>query len=521
MVEQHDHNGSVSVDLAEKEGAESQQKFDFLLELCNDGILIVQDGKIKESNHLMAKMCGYAVDEVLDTEFASFFHPDDIAQIERICAAVIGDANAIEVHDITPMCKNGLKLQAEITAGHFVYNQHPAVLFIVRDISDRIRSENARAKSRKLDSITALSGGIAHDYNNLLTAIIGNISLAQVNLSPEHKAFILLSQALAASKTAKHLTRKLITFSKDGAPDKTAAAVSQLVMSATEFTLSGSNVKSFYNFADDLWSLNVDKIQVGQAIYNIVMNAREAMPKGGVLKVGAENVSLKPGDKQLPQGRYVKIYFEDHGKGIPKKCLDNIFDPYFSTKNRDTRNGPGLGLSICQSIIKNHGGDMTVESALGKGTQFHIYLPAADAQPADDISGKSEETEISIFGNGRILVMDDEMMIRELSGRILTHLGYDVEFAENGSEAADLYKNAMQSPTPFDGVILDLTVRGGMGGKEAIKKILEIDPHVNAVISSGYSTDPCLTDFRQYGFKGIIAKPYTLEDISATLNQVM
>ena len=187
---------------------ESQQKFDFLLELCNDGILIVQDGKIKESNHLMAKMCGYVVDEVIDTEFASFFHPDNIAQIERICAKVISNANAIEVHDITLLCKNGLKLNAEITAGYFVYNQHPAVLVIVRDISDGVRSEKEQIKSKKLDSISALSNGIAHDYNNLLTAIIGNISLARVNLSSEHQAFKLLSQALAASETAKYLTQE-------------------------------------------------------------------------------------------------------------------------------------------------------------------------------------------------------------------------------------------------------------------------------------------------------------------------
>ena len=397
MADQGENNSSTDKTATEIDSGESQQKYEFLLELCADGILIVQDGKIKESNHLMAKMCGYLVEEVLDTEFASFFRADNIGRIETICSRVIDDANAIEIHDITLMCKNGLKLNDEITAGHFVYNQRCAILLIVRDISDRIRTEKDLQKSKKLDSIAAMSGGIAHDYDSLLTAIIKNISLARLNLSPGHKAFMLLSQALEASETAKHLTQKLITFSKDRAPEKSIASVARLVKSATEFTLNCSRVKPVYRFADDLSRIEVDKIQIGQAIHNIVMNAKEAMPQGGTLHVSAENIVVGKKTESLMAGRYVKVSFEDHGDGIPEKLIDSIFNPYFSTKRRDAQNGPGLGLSICQSIIKNHDGQLTVDSKIGQGTTFHLFVPAASAQTDQHPSGKNQETEISIF----------------------------------------------------------------------------------------------------------------------------
>jgi PAS domain S-box-containing protein len=521
MEDKHVDNSSLSMGVSEKKHSESQQKYEFLLELCHDGILIVQDGKIKESNHLMAKMCGYAAEEILDTEFASFFQPDDMARIEKICAKAIQDTNSIEIHEATLMCKNGIKLFAELSAGHFVYNQQPAILFIVRDISDRVQSQKELEKTRNLDSIAALSGGIAHDYNNLLTAIIGNISLAQANLAPEHKAFLVLSQALNASNTAKHLTQKLIAFSKGGAADKTTASVARLVKSATEFTLSGSNVKSTYCFATDLWSVEVEESRIIQAIYNVVMNANEAMPQGGVLKIGAENKTIQEDDGYLGAGKYVRIFFEDQGAGIPEIFLDKIFNPYFSTKNRCSREVPGLGLSICDSIVKKHGGAVTVESKVGCGTTLHIYLPAVETQAVENASEKRTESEIPIFGNGRILIMDDEKMIRKLAGEIITHLGYDVEFAQNGSEAVERYKNAFEAETPYDAVILDLTVRGAMGGKEAIKKLLETDPQVNAIVSSGYCTDPVIKDYEQHGFRGFIAKPYTLEELGDTLEQVL
>lgn len=493
----------------------SQEKYDLLLELSNDGILIIQDGKIREINDLMAQMCGYSVEEVLDTDFASFFQPEDITLFGSLYEHLIGDPNAVEVHEVVLICKKGHKLNVEITAGRFVYKKDPAILLIIKDTTDHINAQRALENSRQWASMAALSGGIAHDYNNLLTAIMGNISLARIYLKPEEKPSALLEHALAASKTAKNLTHRLITFSKGGGLQKTRAPVAKLVQSATDFTLSGSNVKPEYTLPDDLWPVEVDKIQIGQAIYNVVINAREAMPGGGILKVYAENI------KHQNNGNYVRISFCDHGRGIPADDLSKIFDPYFSTKKMGVQKRTGLGLSVCQSIIIQHGGDVLVDSKPDCGTTIHLYLPAVTVNSQEVSLETRQEEEISLFGEGRILVMDDEEMIRELAEEILTHLGYDFEFAKNGSEAVELYRSALEAKIPFDAVVLDLTVRGGMGGKEALQKILQFDPQVKGIVSSGYSADPGITDFNKHGFKGVVAKPYTVAELSQELTRVL
>jgi len=500
---------------------ESEEKFRLLMELATDGVLVVQDGKIKEVNYYLAKMCGYTIDEMLDTDLASFFHSDDIETIETIYEKPLTDDNLLAVHDLTMMCKNGHRVEVEVIAGRFIFQNKPSNLLVVRDISDRSKSDRELERTRQLESIAALSGGIAHDYNNLLTAIIGNISLAQTYLDPDDKVFLLLSQALAASKTAKDLTQKLITFSKGGSPDKKVAEVGKLVKNATEFTLSGSNLKSEFNFADNLWPVEVDSRQIGQAIHNVIMNAREAMPDGGLLKVSAENATSDDDLSNLRKGNYVKISIADCGNGIAPKNLDKIFNPYFSTKQMGSKKGTGLGLSICHSIIRKHGGNVTVTSKYRRGTTLHIYLPSANGKSLDQRTAGTMEQEIPIFGEGRILVMDDEAMIRKLAGELLSYLGYDFDFALDGAEAIKRYKQAMNSKKPFDAVILDLTVKGGMGGKETIEKLSKIDPKVVAIVSSGYCNDPGITDFGQFGFSGVVTKPYTMSELGEKLNQVV
>jgi PAS domain S-box-containing protein len=500
---------------------ESEEKFRLLMELATDGVLVVQDGKIKEVNYYLAKMCGYTIDEVLDTDLASFFHADDIETIAAFYEKPLTDDNALEVHALTLMCKNGHKIDVEVIAGRFIFQNKPSNLLVIRDISDRSKSEREIERTRQLESIAALSGGIAHDYNNLLTAIIGNISLAQTYLDPDDRVFLLLSQALTASKTAKDLTQKLITFSKGGSPDKKIAEVAKLVKNATEFTLSGSNLKCDFYFPDNLWPVEVDNRQIGQAIHNVIMNAREAMPEGGLLGVKAENVTSNDDLSNLRKGKYVKISISDHGKGISQKNLDKIFNPYFSTKKIGNKKGTGLGLSICHSIIRKHGGNVTVESKHRQGTTFHIYLPSANGKSPNQRAANTAEQEIPIFGEGRILVMDDEAMIRKLAGELLSYLGYEVDFALDGTEAVKRYKQALNSKKPFDAVILDLTVKGGMGGKEAVQELVKIDPHVVAVVSSGYCNDHGITDFGQYGFSGVVTKPYTMSELGEKMNQVI
>jgi CheY-like chemotaxis protein len=313
----------------------------------------------------------------------------------------------------------------------------------------------------------------------------------------------------------------LITFSRGGSPDKKIAAVASLVKNATEFTLSGSNLKAKFNFPDNLWPVEVDKRQIGQAIHNVIMNAREAMPDGGLLEVSAENVTSDDDLSNLRNGKYVKISITDFGIGIAQKNLDKIFNPYFSTKKMGNKKGTGLGLSICHSIIQKHGGNVTVESKYRHGTTFHIYLPGANGKSPAQRNADAAEQEIPVFGEGRILVMDDEAMIRKLAGELLSYLGYDVDFALDGAEAIQRYKEAMDSKQPFDAVILDLTVKGGMGGKETIEKLVKIDPQVVAILSSGYCNDPGITDFGRYGFSGVVTKPYTMSELGERLNQVV
>lgn len=390
-----------------------------------------------------------------------------------------------------------------------------------KECTERQVIEEELIKAKKLESIAALSGGIAHDYNNLLTSILGNISLAQKYLRPEDKAFGLLNEAQHASMLAKDLTQKLIVFSKGGGPTKKIASLSPLVKRATEFSLSGSNVKCEFNIPDELWAVEIDETQIGQAIYNLIMNAREAMSDGGTIRVAAENVNITDEVLSLKNGSYAKISFEDEGVGIPKDHLGKIFNPYFSTKEMGTQKGMGLGLSICNSIIKGHGGDVGVTSQEGIGTTFSVYLPASGKEIPEVKTEKRHIEEKTVFGKGRILVMDDEKMIRDLAGEVLNHLGYQVGFSKDGSEAIKVYKEAMESGEPFDAVVLDLTVRGGMGGREAIRKLMKIDPNVIGIVSSGYSDDSVMTDFKNHGFSGVVAKPYTVPEVSETLNKVL
>jgi PAS domain S-box-containing protein len=500
---------------------ESDEKYRVMTELSNDGIVVVQKGIIRESNYCLAKMCGYGLEEVVDKCFANFFRSEDIGPVGSLCRDALKTENTAASLEATLVCKNGHRLMVEITAARCTFQQNPAVFLIIRDVSQRRDAKTDQKNIRTLDSIAALSGGIAHDYNNLLTAIIGNITLAQTFLDNKDKPFKLLDHALAASRTAKNLTQKLITFSKGGAPNKETTALDRLAKSATEFTLSGSNIKCSYSFAPDLWLVDVDPSQIGQAIHNVVMNAREAMPDGGTIQVTAANVSLIDDIPTPREGNYVRISITDQGNGIPEVDFDKIFDPYYSTKRRGSRKGTGLGLSICHSILTQHGGEVSVTSQIGSGTTLHLYLPAAQGDSPATRSPRISDQNQPIFGQGKILVMDDEKMIRELAGEILEYLGYTVEFAGDGVEAVAVYREALDSQEPFDAVILDLTVRGGMGGKETIRKLMEIDPDVKGLVSSGYSDDPGLTDFKQHGFSGAVAKPYSLQELGGKLSQVL
>ena len=385
--------------------------------------------------------------------------------------------------------------------------------------------QDLKRQIRQLESIAALSGGIAHDYNNLLTVIMGNISLALEHVGPATTIATLLEQALAASRVAKTLTQRLITFSKGGHPSKTPTDIVNVVENTAAFSLSGSNIRCEFMPSGGIWSADVDPQQIGQAVHNLIINAAESMPDGGTIAIRFENTRIDSPNSILAPGKYIDIAIEDQGVGIPAQNIEKIFDPYFSTKGQGDSKGTGLGLSISHSIVTNHGGDITVCSRVGEGSTFHVLLPVSESTTKTVHPVVAPKTQAMadkpVSGHGKILVMDDEAMILELTGNMLGHLGYAVDFAEEGHVAIKKYQAALEASVPYDAVILDLTIKGGMGGQETIRQLKKIDPAVKAIVSSGYSDNPVIASFRDYGFCEVVAKPYEVVEFSQKLYRVV
>ncbi|MFA5110401.1 MAG: PAS domain S-box protein [Desulfobaccales bacterium] len=391
--------------------------------------------------------------------------------------------------------------------------QIKAVIEFVRDVTEHKQAEEERLRFSKLESLSTLAGGIAHDFNNILTAILGNIGLAALHDRIDPQVRGRLAQAEQACEQAQALSRQLLTFAKGGAPIKKNVSLAELLKGSAMMALSGSKSRCEFSIPEDLWLVKADAGQINQVIQNLLINADQAMPEGGIIKIRAENRFMEAESNfPIPAGRYVKFAVADQGVGISSKYLGKIFDPYFSTKQR----GSGLGLATAFSIIKNHSGYMQVESQIGVGTTFQIYLPATDKEfPAEP------ETVKPTMGQGKVLVMDDDEMVREVLGRMLIRLGYEADFAGDGTRALEKFVRAKETNQPFDAVILDLTIPGGMGGKEAIQGLRKIDPQVKAVVSSGYSEDPIMANFREYGFTEVIAKPYRVAELSKILQKVI
>lgn len=384
----------------------------------------------------------------------------------------------------------------------------------IRDITDRKKMEEEVLRAQKLESIGVLAGGIAHDFNNLLTIILGNISLAKMDRGSFEKTLERLEDTERACLRARDLTKQLLTFARGGVPVKRTVLIGQVLRDASIFALRGSGVKCEFNIADDIWPAEVDEAQINQVISNLIINACQAMPGGGRIKISAQNVCIRE-DSPLPLEKrdYVQVSFSDNGTGIPEDNLGKIFDPYFTTKAK----GSGLGLATVYSIIQRHGGSISVESKQGNGATFTFHLPASP----DKSPSSQSESATHFTTKRRVLLMDDEELVRDIAAKMLAYLGYEVETAQDGVEAVKMHQEALEAKQPFDAIILDLTVPGGMGGKDAIGKLLEIDPNVRAIASSGYSDDPVMSDYAAYGYKGIVAKPYKVQELSEALHAVL
>ncbi len=386
----------------------------------------------------------------------------------------------------------------------------------VQNMTEKYLLEEERLKTQKLEAIGTLAGGLAHDFNNLLQGVFGYISMAKMTFDQKERSLAMLEQAEKALHMSVALTTQLLTFSKGGKPVKKKIALHPLIGNSVRFALSGSSADYLIKLDTDLWHAEADEGQLGQVIQNIVLNADQAMPMGGTIVITAKNLNAsKKGIPQLQKaGRYVEISVQDNGIGISDEYLTKIFDPYFTTKAK----GSGLGLATCYSIVRNHGGVIHVSSKVGRGTTFYVYLPAV----SEEVKEALQAPELSPFvRKGKILLMDDEELIRDIAGDMIKALDHEVEFAEHGEEAVGKYKAAVESDNPFDVVILDLTIRGGMGGRETIERLLAVNPGIKAIVSSGYSDDAVVSDHRNYGFSARLTKPYNLQELSATLNNLL
>jgi two-component system cell cycle sensor histidine kinase/response regulator CckA len=391
-----------------------------------------------------------------------------------------------------------------------------AAIEVISNITEKHLLEEERLKTQKLEAVGTLAGGIAHDFNNLLQGVFGYISLAKMWKDDKEKATQALEQAEKALQMTVKLTNQLLTFSKGGKPVKKTIDILPVVENAAKFALSGSRTDYRITPDKDLWKIVADEGQISQVIQNIVLNADQAMLEAGRVEVRLRNVQAPaPGlPNDLAKGEYVDISIKDTGIGIPGKYLQKIFEPYFTTKDK----GSGLGLATSYSIIKNHNGEIKVESEPGKGTTFRIYLPATIAKEAE--KQPAPLTEVS-RKKGRILVMDDEEFILNIAQELLRALGHEVDIARNGTEAISKYREAKKQGKPFDIAILDMTIRGGMGGSETLKKLLEFDPTTKAVVSSGYSNDEAIATYDRQGFKGVLQKPYNIHELQNVLNRLL
>lgn len=500
---------------------EQRERLETTLRSIGDGVIAADiNKKIILINHSAEKLTGWTSEEAVNKDIRdvlkfSLAQKDSI--VDEILDKVMAEGRSIEYNkNIILLSRNKEEHLISDSAAPIFNdkNEIAGIVIVFRDVSERVRMQEELSKMNKLESIGVLAGGIAHDFNNILTAILGNVMLAS-ELEKNEKIKHRLAEAEKAALRAKDLTDQLLTFSKGGNPILKPTSIKSIIKDSCSFALSGSKAKLVLNVAADLHPAYADAGQINQVLHNLVLNADQAIPDRGKIEVSAFNEKVAQGSSlPIKEGTYIKIIVQDNGIGIPENYLNKIFDPYFTTKKR----GNGLGLSSVFSIIKKHKGHIFVESASGSGTTFTIYLPAS----LDSRVAPEEKSEmLNLKGNGRILVMDDEAEIREVLGEFLKISGYSPEFSEDGEQTIKMYEASLKKGDKYKAVIMDLTIPGGLGGKEAIGELLKLDKEVIAVVSSGYSNGPVMSRYEEHGFKAVVKKPFQLDELRSVLTKVL
>ena len=501
--------------IAEHRLEEEKERLMVTLASIGDGVITTDnDGKIILFNKISEELTGYTQKEVIEKNLDDILDIIDEKSGEKFKFENLGHFEFSENLILT----NKYNRKKEIAIkGNPILNtseEKVGLVIVIRDIEEKKKLEKEILKSQKMESISILAGGIAHDFNNILTAILGNLSIAKMEIKDKESSLSkIIDQTIKATYRANKLTKQLLTFSKGGTPIKKSISIKELIEETIKFALRGSKSKSFIRIEPDLWNVEIDEGQISQVINNIIINADQAMPNGGNIIVEGKNLIVKEnlkGSSEIEK-KYVQITIMDQGIGISKEYLTRIFEPYFTTKQK----GSGLGLAVVYSIIKNHGGSITVDSVIGEGTIFKILLPASLKVQNKQ---KTKEKPIS-QGKGIIIVMDDEDYIQKLFLKLLNRLGYNVLITSEGKEFLQVYRDT-QKKGEVRCVIMDLTIPGGMGGKETIRNLREFDEQVKVIVSSGYSNDPIMSDYKKYGFDGVLPKPFSINDLSDVLSQI-
>lgn len=507
---------------AERALAAEKERLSVTLGSIGDGVITTDTaGRVVMINKAAEDLTGWPQNEAAGKPLQDIFHiihEKSGEKCENPADKVLATGNIIELANHTLLINRDGQRRHIADSGAPIRDQESRIIGVVlvfRDVTEKVHFAEEILKAKKLESIGVLAGGIAHDFNNILAAILGNLNLAKIQMADFPDTAQLLHQAEKASLRAKNLTQQLLTFAKGGAPVRQLTSIADIIRESASFVLRGSNVNCEFNLADDLWLGEIDPGQISQVIQNMVINARQAMPEGGTVTITCRNRAKAKGYEDPDFAGFLEISLSDSGIGIPENYLDKIFDPYFSLKHQ----GSGLGLAICHSIVRNHNGRIEVKSSPGKGTTFTILLPAAKGTPSQSVP--EEKAILTSARKAKILLMDDEEIVRTVVIKMLDHLGFAGVPAKDGEEAIRLYQEAGKSGKPFDAVIMDLTIPGGMGGKQAVKHLLAMDGTAKVIVSSGYSNDPIMADFQAYGFCAAIGKPFQIDELVRVFNQLL